>query len=107
MDRMTRGVAIASLISVATSFALAGVASAAIDSYMKVSTPDGKPGQITKTTVAGKPVYTLTINGKLATPGTYALANGQHVKVGPNGVVDNDSFAWGSKVMLNPQPLPP
>jgi hypothetical protein len=116
MDRMIRAVAITSIISLATiSFALVGAfvgvtttsASAAFDAFLKVTTTDGKVGQVTKTTTAGKTVYTMTINGKPAAPGTYALANGQHVKVGPNGVVDNDSFAWGSKIMLNPQPLPP
>jgi hypothetical protein len=116
MDRMIRAVAITSIISLATiSFALVGAfvgvtttsASAAFDAFLKVTTTDGKPGQVTKTTTAGKTVYTMTINGKPAAPGTYALANGQHVKVGPNGVVDNNSFAWGSKIMLNPQPLPP
>jgi hypothetical protein len=105
MDRMIRAAAIAVGVLVGAS---ALPASAAIDSYLKVATPDGKPGVVTQKLVNGKTVYILTLNGKPAVPGNYALANGQHVKViGPDGVVDNASFSWGSKIMLNPQPLPP
>jgi hypothetical protein len=108
MDRMIRAAAITAIISLATIGVTTTSASAALNAYLKISTPDGKPGQVTQKVANGKTVYILTLNGKPAAPGTYALANGQHIKViGPDGIVDNASFSWGSKIMLNPQPLPP
>ena len=119
MHRMIHAAAIASMLSLATSsFALAGVfvgatsasASAAqVDFYLKI---DGIKGEgqavVTKQVTNSKTDFFLTFNGKPAAPGTYACANGKHIKVvGPNGQIENSSFSWGIKKALNPQPLPP
>jgi len=85
-----------------------GAAGPSVIKPLPITTMDGKQGQVTAKTTNGKPVYFLTLGGKPAAPGTYACANGQHIKVtGPDGLVDPLSFSWGAKIMLNPQPLPP
>jgi hypothetical protein len=106
MHRMIHAAAIASMLSLATSsIALAFVfvgattasVSAAFDAYLTI---DGIKGEsqavVTKHVTGGKTNYFLTFNGKPAPPGTYACANGQHIKVvGPNGQVETSSFSWG------------
>jgi hypothetical protein len=116
MDRTIRA-ALASTISLATmSFALSGVfvgvttlsASAAFDAYLKFSNSDGKQGQVTEKSVNGKTVYIMTLNGKPAAPGMYTVSGHSVKVVGPDGLVDHDSFvSCCSRIMLNPQPLPP
>ena len=113
MHRMIHAVRTASSLSlltvcigfVAISVALTTFrASAAVDAYLKV---DGIKGQSQAIVIrkampkAGEKgqitfVYGLTFDGKPAPPGTYACADGQHIKVvGPDGMIDVMSFSWG------------
>ena len=106
MHRMIHAAAITSMLSLATSsFVLVGVfvgstttsVSAAFDAFLEI---DGIKSEsqavVTKHDTNGKTNYFLTFKGKPAPPGTYACANGQHIKVvGPNGQVETSSFSWG------------
>lgn len=114
MQRTTRATAITSIASFAALFVTVAAAtppaSADVTTIghglepLAVKFSDGRQGQVTSKTVSGKPAYYLSINGRPATPGVYACADGKHIKVsGPGGLIDPAN----STVMLNPQPLPP